>query len=529
MRLQPLLRIVALRYRLLWAKVRSKQGRIILFLCGYFLVFPVAIVLLAGGIGSSLAAIRSGKAELIAQIVLGSVYLDAILIAAILGIGSAPAFSDASLRRFPLSRLERLVARQLTAFLEPIWLFVLSLDFGVAVGFHAFLGLSSLWLAIPGAILLVVTNFLFARALSVLVEWLATRRGGALALMIVFALLAVLPSFAPALFGSAAWWRHGLMPGLRSALQLTPPFAAAGVLAGASVLASLYGLLVLLLWLFIFAALLVLVEGLPPAARVVAGAEAEWNSPYDRIAGAFGPKLAPLVGKTLRYYVRSPQLWLNYPFAAIFPILLSFQLSRHQSDPLAGFLTMLGTISVVGHMSMGAMAMNAFGFDGSGFRRYFLVPVSPSAVFRAMAIVPLLLGAALIPVTVGLWLAIWRGHRDAIMVVMLFSSGFGGMFFFQALGLWTSLLTPRAMDFKIKLGNKMSFAQNAMMFAGIGFFLFLPMGLLQLGSGAVLLYWWLLPLMTMAAGCFYFWTLQAGARVFAERHERLLSVIERGY
>jgi hypothetical protein len=529
MRLRPLLRIVALRYRLLWARVRSKQGKIILFFCGYFLVFPIAIVLLAGGIGSGLAAIRTGRAELVAEMVLGSVYLEAILIAALLGIGSTPAFSDSALRRYPLSPLERLGARQVTAFFEPIWLFVLALDLGVAAGFHMFVGASSLWLAIPAAILLVITNFLLARALSVLGEWITTRRGGALALMLAFVLAVSLVPFAPALFGSAPWWQHGFMPALLSILRLTPPFAAAGVIVGSSVLASLYGLLLLLVWFFLFAALLVLLEGLPPAARAVAGAEAVWNGPFDRIAGAFGPTLAPLVGKILRYHVRSPQLWLSYPVAPIFSVFWALFLARREHDPLAGFLTMLAIISIVGYMSMGAMTMNAFGFDGPGFRRYFLFPVSPSVVFRAVALVPLLLGAVLIPITMGLWSAVWRGHVDARMVVMLLSSGFAGTFLFQALGLWTSLLTPRAMDFKIKLGNKLSLAQNALMFAEILVFIWLPTGLLYLGSNTVLLYWWVLSLMMAAAACFYFWTLLAGARAFRTGRERVLSIIERGY
>jgi hypothetical protein len=529
MRLRPLLRIVALRYRLLWARVRSKQGKAILLLCGYFLIFPIVIALLAGGIGSGLAAIRTGRAELVAEIVLGSVYLDAILIAAILGIGSTPAFSDVSLRRYPLSPLERLGVRQVTAFLEPVWLFVLALDVGVAVGFHVFVGASSLWLAIPAAILLVMTNFLLARTLSVLVEWIVTRRGGALALMIAFVLLVSLVPFAPDLFGSAAWWQHGTVPALLFILQLTPPFAAAGVMVGSSVLASLYGLLLLLVWFFLFTTLLVLLECLPPAARAVAGAEAVWKGSYDRLAKAFGPSLSPLVGKILRYYVRSPQLWLSYPGAPIFSVFWALFLARREHDPLAGFLTMLAIISIVGYMSMGVMTMNAFGFDGSGFRRYFLFPVSPSVVFRAAALVPLLLGTVLIPITMGLWSAVWRGHVDALMVVMLLSSGFAGMFLFQALGLWTSLLTPRAMDFKIKLGNKLSLAQNALMLAEILVFIWLPTGLLILGSNIVLLYWWVLPLMMVAAACFYFGTLLAGARAFRARHERILSIIERGY
>jgi hypothetical protein len=312
-------------------------------------------------------------------------------------------------------------------------------------------------------------------------------------------------------------------------LRFSPPFAAATVLAGAPRLASVASILLLLGWCVGLIAALAFLERQPLPSRAVPGAEATWNHLYDRIAAAFGPTLAPLVGKILRYYIRSPQLRFNYPSAVVCSVLVALNFARNVSDPLAGFLALLGIISIVGFLSMGIMTMNVFGFDGAGVRRYFLLPAAPAVVLRAVALVPLLLGAPLIPICLGLWLVFWRGHLDARMAVMLLSSGFGGMFLFQALGLWTSLLVPRAMEFKITFGSKQSPAVTALMIGSMIFAVGLVGLLHKVGPTAVLGHWWVAPLFLLASVGFYLLTLREGGRVFSARRERMFSMIERGY
>ena len=51
----------ALRYKLLWAKTRSRNGRIALFLAGYLLLVALIALLTSGGVGAAIFAIRSGK------------------------------------------------------------------------------------------------------------------------------------------------------------------------------------------------------------------------------------------------------------------------------------------------------------------------------------------------------------------------------------------------------------------------------------------------------------------------------------
>jgi len=482
-------------------------------------------MLALAGLSVGAVGARLGKGTLVVDAVFGGSFVFALFAALFLGLENNRAFSDETLRRYPLTRFERLVARYAVGLLDPLWIFVFVLDLGVAAGSVA-LGASLWWVAVPAAILLFLTNYLAARLLVEAVGRIMGTRSGPVLLILGVVLLFTLPAMLlPALRAPNRF--HA--PEVLAVLRFSPPLAAATVVAGAPALASAGWMALIVGWFFGLGAALVRLERKPPRSTAVSGGEATWDGIYDRVAPGFGPALAPLVGKTLRYYVRSPQLWLNYPSAAIGSVIIALMFAHGKSDPLAGFLVMLGVISVVGFLSMGAMPMNAFGFDRSGFRRYFLFPVAPADILRAVAVVPLLLGAALIPITLGIWFVFWRGHLNARMVIMLFSSGFGGMFLFQALGLWTSLLTPRAMDFKIRFGNKLSFYQNALMFAGIVFMFWLPTGLRKLGSSAVLQYWWVLPVMMVAAACFYFVTLREGARVFSARRERMLSTIERGY
>jgi hypothetical protein len=481
-------------------------------------------MLALGGVGAAVEAVRLGRGELVASILLSAFFAFALFGALILSAGVNPAFSDAALRRYPLSSFERFGARHVVGLLEPLWIFILALDLGVAVGFVA-LGVSPCWVALPAALLLFSTNYLLGRLLLSVIEHLMATRNGPLLLAVLLTLLFLLPgSLAPALARNRALSANAWI-----VLRFFPPFAAARVVAGAPVLASVASMLLLLGWCAGLIAALAWLERQPLPSRTVAGAEAQWDHPCDRVAAAFGPALAPLVGKTLRYYIRSPQLKLNYPTAVPLVVLVALTFGHGRSDPMASFFTLIGFISAVGFLSMGIMPANVFGFDGAGFRRYFLLPAPPSVVLRAVALVPLLLAAPSILICIGLWLVFWPGHFDGRMAVMLLSTGFGGMFLFQGLGLWTSLLAPQAMEFKVRFGMKQPFASTALMMGVMVVMFGLVAGLPALGPKVVLGHWWVAPLILLAACGFYLLTLRAGAREFGRRRERMLSMIERGY
>jgi hypothetical protein len=519
--MRPLVLLLRLRYRLLWAQVRLRNGKLALFFLGYLLVCLVAAVLALGAFGTALASIRLGKSEMVARAALGATYLLAIVASVVLGFGADAVFTDSFLRRYPLSDVVSLVGRHFVAVLEPLWILVAAFNLGLAAGFHI-LGGASLWGAVPAALLLTLTNYLLARVVSSLIRHImATRTGPPILILLVMLLFA-----APAALTPVVAHHSGVLTAVLAVLQFTPPFAAAAIVAGAPALRASAWMLHLVACCGALTAVLVWVDRWPSPGKTAAGAQASWNSSCDRIASYFGPTLGPLMGKVLRYYARSPQLRFNYPAAALS---LAFFGWSHRAHPADSFLMAVGVVSAVGGISMGALPLNIFGFDGNGFRRYFLLPVSAAAVLGATALVPLLLGAAVVPISLALWLATTPMRLDLRMTVMLFSSGFGGVFLFQALGLWVSLFSPRRIDFYATFGNKLSFAANATIAAAVLAFCGLSGALPALSLRAVMSHWWIAPLGLLVTSAFYLVTLRAGAGILEARREGMISTIERGY
>jgi len=129
--------LIRLRYKLLWARTRTRNGKIAIFFVGYLLFALVVGLLAAGGLGAAMLAVRSGQAELVAQIVLGSLFFQALLATVIMGFGMNAMFSETELRRYPVSALERRLTRHLIAIIDPFWFLVVALEVGLAIGLYA--------------------------------------------------------------------------------------------------------------------------------------------------------------------------------------------------------------------------------------------------------------------------------------------------------------------------------------------------------------------------------------------------------
>jgi hypothetical protein len=147
-------------------------------------------------------------------------------------------------------------------------------------------------------------------------------------------------------------------------------------------------------------------------------------------------------------------------------------------------------------------------------------------VLRTAALVSLIPGALLVPIGLVAWWALTPDPVTARMTLMLLCAGVGGLLAFQAGGLWTTLLAPRAIPFDMTFGNKLSPAANLLFVLVMLVFFGLPLALTGLGADAVLQAWWIAPFFLGAAVLFYVMTLQAGARVLVTRRERILAAIE---
>ena len=515
-----ILRLVGLRYKLLWAQTRTRNGRIALFLVGYLFALLILLLMTAGGYGAAMIAVRSGQAEKVAQAVLGGLFLNALVASVVTGFGINTAFTDAALRRYALNAGDRLAARHLTGILEPVWIFVLGLYLGLSTGMYVF-GAGSFWLGAVAVLLLLITDYLLARVLATLIEWLSHVRGGTAILFVMLICALMLPGLLIPRLANA----HGAKAGMMAVLGYTPPFAAAALMVHASTgLLSNFGLLAV--WIAALLAALAAIEKQAARPRSAAAAAVSWDDRYERIASIFGPAMAPLIGRTLRYYVRSNKVRFNY-IAAI--PLLGFLTFRNPTSggPLHYFVRALGAFAVAGFLGTAVMSTNQFGFDASGFRRYFLLPVEPGAILRASSFTALFVGGTLVAAGLVLWVLFAPLPFDARMAPMLLASGVGGLCLFNGLSIWTSLLAPRPTNFETTFGNQLSLSANVLLIGGLLGCIFGVVALDQMARpAAVLSYWWVSIPAAALAIVFYSYSLRRGAAVFVSRRERLLNALE---
>ena len=511
--------LIRLRYKLLWARTRTRNGRIALFITGYLLFVLVAILLGAGGFGAGMVAVRSGQSEKVAQIVLGSLFVQALLGTVIMGFGMNATFSDVELRRYPLSAIDRRLTRHLIGIVDPFWFYILALELGLAVGLYA-MGAASFWLGVAAVLLLFVCNYVFARVLGMLVDRMMQHKvGGAVMLFVIM-------GFSIGAGQIPLYLKHHSEAAARIVriLASTPPFGA----AAAMVPARTKGFFVMLLWLFGLVLALIAVERRPAVQRQKLETTAiKFSSPFDRPASWFGAEDAPLVAHWLRFYARNTRFrtitLISLPLVAF----LTYNFSRPKTG-FGGdiFLVALGTFGIVSFGSS-RFAVNQFGYVGSGFRRFFLLPSDPAATLRAGSYASLLLGAPFIPLAALGWIFLAPVPFDARKVFMLTCSAISGMFLYHALGLWSTIYGPRRGNYYGNLGNDLSLFGNLVMIGGMLFFLSMPHWLRAIDPELVSPdYWWWALAPVLAAALLYKISLRAAGRTLTRRREQLMAVVE---
>jgi hypothetical protein len=368
---------------------------------------------------------------------------------------------------------------------------------------------------------LLIANYLLARVLATLIEWLSHVKGGTAILFLMLMGACLLPGYLIPRLANA----HGAKEGMLAVLGYTPPFAAAALMvnAGAGMLRH-FGLLAG--WIAALLILLAAIEKQAARPRSAAAEVATWDDRYERIGSIFGPTMAALIGRSLRYYVRSNKVRFNYIGALPALAFLTFN-NPTAAGPLHYFVRALGAFTVVGFLGTAVMSTNQFGFDASGFRRYFLLPIAPGAILRASSYTAMFVGGTLVAAALLLWLLFAPVPLDAQMATMLLAAGVGGLCLFNALSIWTSLLAPRPTNFETTFGNQLSLSANVLLIGGLLACIFGVMALDKIaGPAAVLSYWWTSIPAAALAVVFYLYSLRRGAEVFVSRRERLLNALE---
>jgi len=512
--------LVTLRYKLLWAKTRSRNGRIALFLAGYLLLVMLIALLTSGGVGAAVYAVRTGHGEKIAQAVLTAIFFEAVLASNILGFGMNAIFSDLELRRYPLTASERRLTRHLIGIVDPFWFLFLGLQLGLAFGLYG-AGVGSFWFGLIAVLLLFVSNYLLARFVALVIDRLMQRKGGAAILLGGVMFFAFLPSVLAPLFKKNPAMLHTIV----ERMAYTPPFAAAAAMMHPDA-TGIWGLAVLVWWSLGLVAALVWIENRPPQRRLAESVKVEWDGPTYHIAAWFGPDLAPFVAHWLRFYLRNSRTRMLSLIGLPLLAFLTFQTGQ-RLGPHGLFVAALGTFAMSSFLGISRIAVNYFGYSGGAFRRYFLLPVPAAATVRAASYAALIIGGALLPIALLLWIGLSPYPLDARMIFMLACSGLTGLFGFNAMGVWVTLYNPRKGNYSSSFGNDLSLGGNLLVIGGVLLAMLLPRLLYAAYPAAVSPEgWWMAIPLPLLAAAFYFGTLQAAGPIFMARRERLLAVVE---
>lgn len=512
--------LIGLRYKLMWAKTRSRNGRIALFFTGYIVLILVGALLGAGGIGAGMAAVKMGKSGMVAKAVLTSVYSGAVMWTLLLGFGMNAVFSETELRRYAMAARERRLVRFFIGIADPFWLLILLVDLGLVVGLYL-MSNTSLGVGLIVALLLLASNYALARAVGVFIDRLAeTKAGPAILLFLVMAIVLLPQVVLPALKRDP----EALAPVLE-ALRYTPPFAAADAITGSG--AEVWqGILAIAGWLVVFLAATAWLEKHPYQQRVTQSKAIGWNSPYERAGALFGPVHGVLVGNWLRYYTRNQRFRAMYLLSLPLVGFITYRLAsmRGQAD---WFLSTMGSLPLLAYLGTSRFTVNQFGYVAGGFRRFFLLPTDPGACMRAASYASLLLGAAMPAVGLIVWIALAPGGTDPRKIVMLAGSACTGLFLFNGLGIWSTLFGARKGNYSNALGNDLSLAGNVILIGcGMGS-LFLPQ-ILKKSVPALVSpdNWWVALPPAAAAWAFYFVSLNLAAPMLHQRRESLMAVVE---
>jgi hypothetical protein len=513
--------LMQLRYKLMWARTRTRNGKVALFVIGYLLLTLVIAVLAAGGFGAAAVAVKSGKAETVTRIVLTSLFAQALLGTVMMGFGMNSIFSDVELRRYPVSASDRRLVRHLIGIIDPFWLLTFALEIGLVVGLYVWGGPGSFLIGLAAVLLLMPANYLVARLIELVISRAMQGPSGSTFVMIGVLSLSLSGLVIPPVVKRFPW----LVDSTLKTLAWTPPFgAAAAATRSGAPMAS--GLALELAWIVGLAVALIWLERRPMERRTAETTAMQFDSGYDRAAAALGFAYAPLVGWWLRFYCRNSRFKAMLLISPVLVAFLTYNLGARKGG-IGLFAAALGTVPVATFLATSRFMVNQFGYLGGGYRRCFLLPVEPSVVLRTGSYASMLLSSVFIPIVAIAWVALAPVPFDARQVFMLLASATTGLFLFHGLGLWASLYGPRRGNYNQSLGNDLSLIGNLVLIGGVMGCMIGPQLLHKLAPGAFDPTNWLMWIAPPVAGIvFYTTSLRAASGLLRGKREQLMAVVE---
>jgi hypothetical protein len=513
--------LIKFRYRLVWAQVRTRNGRTALLLATYLLGASAGVVFLLTGISGALAADIFTKDGFFARWILSGFFINGLGLSLLFGVGVRETFAEDSLRRYPLDARERFAVRQVIGLLDPIWLLLGLGVIGMVLGF-AWFRHAVLAPGLAAALLFICANYLTTSLLLLIVGlMMRTRRGSAVLAALALALtLLVSVAVSVTTVSERGWfWRP-----LDWVMAFTPPGAAAAIMVGESAPWMAANGLLLLAWCVAMAMALKRLESRPAIVETALASHPIWDEFPERAARLFGPVHAPLVSKSLRYHLRCNMIRFSLITSPLFVLFGKYMVPNRSpsGEVIVTFAMFFMTSAATG----AAMMLNLFGFDDAGIRRYAVMPTTFAAALRAGSFASLTLRSVVMLAAFALWAISVRSYFSIRLALLVIGAITASLFFFNALGLWTSVLAAKRSDLDSMWNNRLSFGSNVVMLGGmVGPYVLAVAFSEHISPAAAARFWWVPALLLLACFAFYVFSLRAIELVLEMRKERLINLI----
>src|SRR5262249_40747068 len=170
-----------------------------------------------------------------------------------------------------------------------------------------------------------------------------------------------------------------------------------------------------------------------------------------------------------------------------------------------------------------AMMLNLFGFDDAGIRRYAVTPSTFATALRAGSFASLVLRALTMLLAFSLWMILSREQITLQVIMAVFCVVIASLFLFNALGLWTSILSTKRAIFWSMWNTRLSFGANLVMIGGVAVPYVTAIVLSErVDSEMLFQFWWVPGLLMVLSVIFYAFSLKAIEPVLETRREMLI-------
>ncbi len=509
------------RYRLIWAKARASVGTIILLFSFYLVGGAIALLVAFGGLGAAIVDNELDQSGGVARWTLTTLFINGIGLSLMFGVGTQEAFSEKALRSYPLKAREQFIIRQIIGLLDPIWIVTAVGAIGLAVGF-SILGKGLILLGLPAALLFIAASYLATVCILSFISHIMRSRAASAALGI---LVLALISFGPlAMSVLAVSDGDRMFSSLGRFLLFTPPGAAAAMMAEDRWPVAFGATALMFFWVAALTLSLKKLESLRPGAESKFSGGISWENLYDQVARLFGSKYAPFISKSLRYHLRCNLVRFSLLTSPVFVLLGQYLVPWRSArgEIIITFALFFITSSAI----CVSMMLNLFGYDGAGIRRYAVLPSTFATALRAGSLASLLLRSVVMLAAIALWIIFAQRHFDVRMLMVVLGIVGAGLFLFNALGLWTSVLSPNVANFDAMWNNRLSFGSNVVMFCGVFTPYLIAVFLSETIDPSLLLQvWWISPLIMFLCAGFYLISMKMIEPVLNWRREHLINLI----